>query len=131
MFWKCMSLTFGCVLFKTGKPPPKPENMCVVIFKLKNGSKVKSQPTLHLLQFDLPGNFIPMPNPATGNPTGALEGGCEDAVGFSEGICKSERGSVGGRTRGFLTAILAFCGEESSTDACTWNCPKKQSTLVN
>lgn len=45
-----MYLTFGCVFFKTGKPPPKPENMCVVIFKLKNESHVKSQPTLHLLQ---------------------------------------------------------------------------------
>lgn len=49
---------------------------------------------------------------------GFLAGGCDGGVGFSEGVCNSERGSFGGRTRGFLTAILDFCGEESSTDAC-------------
>lgn len=65
-----------------------------------------------------------------GNPTGFLDGEGEDGVGFSEGICISERASLGGRTRGFLTEILDFCGEESSTDSCTCNHPKKQNVFV-
>lgn len=75
---------------------------------------------------DLPGNFIPMPKPPTGKPTGFLTGGCDCGVKSSEGVCSSERGFFGGRTRGFLTAIFDFCGEESNTYACTCNGPQKQ-----
>lgn len=79
---------------------------------------------------NLPGNFIPMPKPLPGNPTGVLDGEGEDGVGFSEGISISERASLGGRTRGFLMEILDFCGEESSRDSCTCNYPKKQNVSV-
>lgn len=93
--------------------------MCAISFKCTNTESFDLY-----FAVDLLGNFIPKPKPPTGKPTGVLAEGSEDGVGFIEGICISERGSLGGRTRGFLMAILDFCGEESSTDSYTCNCPK-------
>lgn len=59
--------------------------------------------------------------PPSGTPTGALTGTRGEGVGSSEGIFSRERGSLGGLTRGFLTAILDLCGVKSSVDPSTCN----------
>lgn len=78
---------------------------------------------------NLPGNFIPMPKPPKGTPAGTLTGTCEEGVGSKEGICSRERGSLGGLTRGFLTAILDLCAVQSSTKAST--CNDKNSWIIS
>lgn len=70
---------------------------------------------------DLPGSFIPMPTPPKGTPLGTLTGRRGEGVGSTEGICSRERGSLGGLTQGFLTAILDLCAVKSSADASTCN----------